>query len=656
MQFDNETLTRLANCVRVLSFDAVEQAKSGHPGMPMGMADAATVLFAEFLKFDASTPKWPDRDRFVLSNGHGSMLLYSLLHLTGYPEMSIEQIKNFRQLGSITPGHPEYGETPGVETTTGPLGQGIANAVGMAIAETRLAKEFGDDLVDHRTWVFTGDGCLMEGVGQEAVSLAGHLGLEKLIVVFDDNSITIDGGTELARSEDVVAKFQASNWRVIEADGHDLDSIRQAYAQAIEANGQPVLIDLKTVIGFGAPHKQGTAGVHGSPLGSEEQQAARQELGWEAEPFVIPAELGKLWQDIGSKGREQHQQWHKRLAASEQQEEFNRRNHNELPTDFASVVRKQVNEWSNNPSKIATRKASQDSLEVLVGQLPELIGGSADLTGSNLTKTSTMQVYSKANPERYIHFGVREFAMCAALNGINVHGGLIGYGGTFLVFTDYARNAIRLAAMMQTRSIFVMTHDSIGLGEDGPTHQPIEHLASLRAIPQLLVMRPADRVETLECWEIAVSHPGPSVLALTRQGVEQVRLEETQENLCHQGAYLLRNPQQRDLTILATGSEVQIALAAADQLADHGKQAAVVSMPCWELFATQDDTYQQEVLGNAPKIAIEAAGKFGWTRYVESEDHVIGIDGFGVSAPINDAYQHLGITAAAVVAKANSLT
>lgn len=628
--------------------------------MPMGMADAAAVLFAEFLKFDASEPAWPDRDRFVLSNGHGSMLLYSLLHLCGYPKMDLEQLRNFRQLGSITPGHPEYGETPGVETTTGPLGQGLAAALGMAIAERRLAAEFGDDLVNHRTWVFVGDGCLMEGVGQEAISLAGHLGLSKLIVVFDDNSITIDGDTELARTEDIPAKFAACNWRVIEADGHDAKSIRQAYSKACELGEQPVLVDLRTVIGYGSPGKRGTAGVHGSPLGAEEQAAARTELGWEHEPFVVPTELAEQWRAIGSRGKTEHAQWHERLAACDEDKrrEFQRRQHGELPQGLEARLRGHVADWIDNPTKVASRKASQDALELLVAELPELFGGSADLTGSNLTKTSAMKPFTAANPERYVHYGVREFAMCAALNGINLHGGLIGYGGTFLVFTDYARNALRLAAMMQVRSIYVMTHDSIGLGEDGPTHQPVEHLASLRAIPGLAVMRPADRVETLECWEAALLNAGPSVLALSRQGLEQVRtdVDDVGVNVCAKGAYVLREAGgELAVTLLATGSEVQIALAAADALAADGVHAAVVSMPCWELFEQQDESYRTKVLGDAPRVAIEAAGKFGWTRYVASEDHVIGMTGFGVSAPITAAYEHLGITAAALTAKAKEV-
>lgn len=650
---------QLANCLRVLSFDAVEQANSGHPGMPMGMADAAAVLFADFLKFDATMPDWPDRDRFVLSNGHGSMLLYSLLHLTGYPQMTMEQLRNFRQLGSLTPGHPEYGETPGVEITTGPLGQGLAAAVGMAIAEKLLASQFGEELVDHRTWVFVGDGCLMEGVGQEAVSLAGHLGLSKLVVVFDDNEITIDGAIDLSRSEDVPAKFKATGWRVLAADGHDHVSIRQAFAAACEPTNQPVLVDLKTVIGYGAPGKQGSAGVHGSPLGAEQQEAARKELGWTEQPFVIPATLREQWLAIGKRGQQPRKEWEERLVtcAPKQGDEFCRRMDRQLPTGFNSKVRAFANRLVAEPAEISTRKAGQEALEFLVAELPEMVGGSADLTGSNLTKVTGMEPFRADAPGRYIHYGVREFAMCAAVNGISLHGGFIAYGGTFLVFTDYARNALRLAAMMGVRAVFVMTHDSIGLGEDGPTHQPVEHLASLRAVPGLQVMRPADRVETFECWELALTGASvPTVLSLTRQGVPQLRNTGNPKNSCANGAYVLKEAQgKRRATLLATGSEVQLALTAAQQLEGDGLPTAVVSMPCWELFEGQEKAYRNKVLGTAPRLAVEAASKFGWTRYVACEDDVIGMDGFGVSAPATQAYAHFGITAEALVARARQL-
>ncbi len=639
----------LANCVRALSIDAVEQAKSGHPGMPLGMADAATTLFRDFLKYDAQDPRWPDRDRFVLSNGHGSMLLYSLLYLTGYPKMTIEQIKNFRQLGSITAGHPEYGATPGVEVTTGPLGQGLAAAVGMAIAERRLAAEFGDELVNHHTWVFAGDGCLMEGVGQEAISLAGHLGLNKLILVFDDNQITIDGGTELARSEDIEKKFEACNWRVVHADGHDPDAIAAAFTRSTqEHDPRPVLVNLKTVIGYGAPNKQNTAGVHGAPLGTDELAATKRQLGWEHAPFEIPDILLDAWRAAGLAGQVRRKEWQKRFdqQPAKIKESFMRRMRNEIPEDFAAKSRQFTVELAAKPAKIATRKASQQAIEFCIDQLPELIGGSADLTGSNLTLTDQMEVFNAKQSGRYIHFGVREFAMCAAINGINLHGGLRCYGGTFLVFSDYARNALRLAALMKIPSIFVMTHDSIGLGEDGPTHQPIEHLASLRAIPGLKVFRPADQVETFECWELALRQTdGPSVLALSRQAVEQLRTDTEAENRCASGAYVLKEASaERQITLLATGTEVQIAAQAARKLADDNINAAVVSIPCWELFDRQPAAYRDLVLGTAPRVAIEAASRFGWTRYIDNERDMLGIDEFGVSATGADAYRHFGLT------------
>ncbi len=643
----------MANCVRALSIDAVERAKSGHPGMPLGMADAATVLFTGFLKYDPAAPDWPDRDRFVLSNGHGSMLLYSVLHLTGYEDMTLDQLKSFRQLGSITPGHPEHGEAAGVEVTTGPLGQGLATAVGMACAERRLAKEFGDGLFDHRTWVFAGDGCLMEGVGQEAVSLAGNLGLGKLVVVFDDNSITIDGDTALARNEDVKAKVAACNWRVLEADGHDFGSVEKAFSSACEPGDRPVFIDLKTVIGYGAPNKRGTAGVHGSPLGADELEATKRELGWEHPPFEVPADMLESWREAGRRGAAARAQWQGRVDALDNsgRAALERRLKGELPQGFAERSQARRDELAAEPEGVATRKASQEAIEHFASELPELVGGSADLTGSNLTKVDGMEPFTAGEPGRYFFFGPREFAMCAAVNGMALHGGLIPYGGTFLMFSDYARNAIRLAALMGLRSVFVMTHDSIGLGEDGPTHQPVEHLASLRAIPGLRVFRPADRVETFECWELALQPgSGPSLLSLTRQGVPQLRTEAFPVNRSAQGAYVLKETDgPRALTILATGSEAHLAIDAAARLDSQGSPTAVVSMPCWELFEEQDGKYRAAVLGDAPRIAVEAAGKFGWTRYVGSEGDVVGLDGWGVSAPAKDAYEHLGITADALV-------
>ncbi|WEF23530.1 transketolase [Paracoccus sp. S3-43] len=655
----------LANCIRALSIDAVNAANSGHPGAPMGMADAATVLFRNHLKFDAKNPDWPDRDRFVLSNGHASMLLYSLLHLTGYEDMTLEQIRNFRQWGSITAGHPEYGHAKGIETTTGPLGQGIATAVGMALAERRLAAEFGDDLVDHHTYVFVGDGCLQEGIGQEAISLAGHLGLGKLIVLYDDNSITIDGPTSISFSEDVPARFVACGWHVQSCDGHDGKALDAAIAAARAETGKPSLIAMKTVIGFGSPNKAGSYAVHGSPLGKDEAALTKEAIGWTAEPFVIPDDLSAEWRAIGARGARDREAWEARLAAksAEIRDEFNRRQSGTLPEGYDAAVKAARDALFADPKKAATRKASQMALEPLTAVLPEMIGGSADLTGSNLTRVKAVDSqYTRQAPGRYIGYGVREFGMAAAMNGINLHGGFIAYGGTFLVFSDYARNAVRLSALMGVGTIFVMTHDSIGLGEDGPTHQPIEHLASLRAIPGLTVLRPADTVETLEAWDIAIRNRHvPSLLALSRQDVPQLRLEAGDENLTAKGAYVIRqfgarDDGDRDVTLIATGTEVQLAVQAAEALHGGGLNVAVVSMPSWELFDAQPEEYRKATLGEAPRIAVEAAGKFGWTRYVASEDDVIGMTGFGASAPIDRLYQEFGITTDAIVARAKALT
>ena len=651
----------LANCIRALSIDAVNAANSGHPGAPMGMADAATVLFRNHLKFDAKNPDWPDRDRFVLSNGHASMLLYSLLHLTGYEDMTLEQVKNFRQWGSITAGHPEYGHAKGVETTTGPLGQGIATAVGMALAERRLAAEFGDDLVDHHTYVFTGDGCLQEGIGQEAISLAGHLGLGKLIVLYDDNGITIDGPTSISFSEDVAGRFEACGWHVQKCDGHDGRALDAAIAAAKAETGKPSLIAMKTVIGFGSPNKAGTYSVHGSPLGEDEAALTREAIGWAHDAFVIPEDLLSEWRRIGTRGAADREAWEARLAgkSAEVRDEFNRRQSGELPQGYDAAVKAARDALFAEPKKAATRKASQMALEPLTAALPETIGGSADLTGSNLTRVKAVDSqYTRQAPGRYIGYGVREFGMAAAMNGINLHGGFIAYGGTFLVFSDYARNAIRLSALMGVGTIYVMTHDSIGLGEDGPTHQPIEHLASLRAIPNLTVLRPADTVETLEAWDIAIRNRHvPSLLALSRQDVPQLRLEAGDENLTAKGAYVIRQfGEGRDVTLIATGTEVQLAVQAGEALHTDGLSVAVVSMPSWELFDAQPEDYRTATLGDAPRIAVEAAGKFGWTRYVASEDDVIGMNGFGASAPIDRLYQEFGITKDAIVARAKAMT
>lgn len=650
----------LANCIRALAIDSVEAAKSGHPGAPMGMADAATVLFRHHLKFDASSPDWPDRDRFVLSNGHASMLLYALLHLTGYEDMTIEQLRNFRQWGAITAGHPEYGHAKGIETTTGPLGQGLATAVGMALAERRLSAEFGPELVDHRTYVFVGDGCLEEGIGQEAISLAGHLGLGKLIVLYDDNSITIDGPTSVSFSEDVPARFRACGWHVVSCDGHNGKEVDMAIAEAKAETGRPSLIALKTVIGFGSPNKAGTYSVHGSPLGGPEAAAAKEALGWTSGPFDVPSPLLSDWRAAGSRGTPERDAWEKRLAAvsSDRREDFIRRLARQLPAGYEEAVGAARATLFAEPKRVATRRASQMALEMLAPALPELIGGSADLTGSNLTRVKAVdQQFTRDVAGRYIGYGVREFAMAAAMNGINLHGGLQAYGGTFLVFSDYARNAIRLSALMGVGTIYVMTHDSIGLGEDGPTHQPVEHLASLRAIPNLIVFRPADAVETLEAWDIAIrSRTVPSLLALSRQEVPQLRLDAGAENLTEKGAYVVRQfGEGRDLTLLATGTEVALAVEAAQALSDEGVAVAVVSMPSWELFEAQETSYRSRVLGEAPRIAVEAAGKFGWTRYVTSEEDVIGMPGFGASAPAERLYAEFGIDKDTIVKRARAL-
>ncbi|PTB87499.1 transketolase [Pseudidiomarina aestuarii] len=646
----------LANCLRVLAIDAVNAANSGHPGAPMGMADAATVLFRKHLKFDAAAPDWPDRDRFILSNGHASMLLYGLLHLTGYADMTIGQIRNFRQWGAITAGHPEWGHAKGVETTTGPLGQGLATAVGMALAERALAAEF-PGLVDHRTWVMLGDGCLQEGIGQEAISLAGHLGLGKLNVLYDDNSITIDGPTSVSFSEDVPARLAACGWHVIRCDGHDAKALDAAMTTAKAETSRPSLIAMKTTIGFGSPNRAGTAKAHGAPLGEEEATLAKAALGWTDAPFDIPADLAASWHAIGARGAKERSSWEARLAASEHGRTFKARISGELPDNYADAMLAARAALFENPQKVATRKASQLALEHLATTVPAMIGGSADLTGSNLTRVDALDSqFTAATPGRYIGYGVREFGMAAAMNGLALHGGFKPYGGTFLVFSDYARNAIRLSALMGLGVTYVMTHDSIGLGEDGPTHQPVEHLASLRAIPNLNVFRPADAVETLEAWDIALRSPGtPSIFALSRQTVLQLRTAGP-ENLTERGGYIIREyGTSRDITLLATGTEVSLAIEAAEMLHTDGYSSVVVSMPCWELFDAQSEAYREEVLGSAPRIAIEAAVPFGWTRYVDREADVIGMPGFGASAPAERLYAEFGITSEAIMVRAKAL-
>ncbi len=641
----------MANAIRALAMDAVQKANSGHPGMPMGMADVATVLFSRFLKFDPQDPGWADRDRFVLSAGHGSMLLYALLHLTGYEDMTLEELKNFRQLGSRTAGHPEYGHAAGIETTTGPLGQGLGNAVGMALAERLLNARFGDALVDHFTYVIAGDGCLMEGISHEAISLAGHLGLGKLIVLFDDNSISIDGGTDLTVSDDQLQRFQASGWEATRVDGHDPDAVAAAIAAA-RKTARPSLIACKTTIGFGAPNKQGTAATHGAPLGDDEIAAARNTLGWPHAPFEIPAPVLEAWRAAGKRSAGAHKAWRDRLAGDAKRTVFEAQMAGKLPEGWQDALVAFKQKVSDEAPTVATRVSSQQVLEVLTAAIPAMIGGSADLTGSNNTKAKAQGVVKPGDfAGSYIHYGVREHGMAAAMNGLALHGGVIPYGGTFLVFTDYCRPSMRLSALMGQRVVYVMTHDSIGLGEDGPTHQPVEHLAALRAIPDMLVFRPADTIETAECWELALlAEKNPSVLALTRQGLPTLR-RECNENLSAYGAYIMAPADsERQVTLIASGSEVQIAMEAQQLLREQNISAAVVSMPCWELFEQQPPHYRDEVLGPGTlHIAIEAGVAFGWDRWIEAGGGFIGMRGFGASAPAKELYKKFGITAEAVV-------
>jgi transketolase len=647
----------MASAIRALAMDAVEKAKSGHPGMPMGMADVATVLFTRFLKFDASAPNWPDRDRFVLSAGHGSMLLYALLHLTGYPGMTMDQLSSFRQLGSKTAGHPELGHAPGIETTTGPLGQGLANAVGMALAERLLNARLGETIVDHYTYVIAGDGCLMEGISHEAISLAGHLRLNKLIVLFDDNSISIDGLTSLAVSDDQVKRFEAAGWAARRIDGHDTDAIAGAIEWARRSD-KPSLIACKTVIGYGAPTKQGKASTHGEPLGAEEIKGARDKLGWAHAAFEVPAGILAAWRAAGARGSAQRKAWEQRAAKLDKRPALGDPIDAAATAAIAKATAEIKAEFTATPPKIATRVASQKVLEKLIPALPCLIGGSADLTGSNGTRTAHHTVVAAGNfGGNYIHYGVREHAMAAAMNGMALHGGIIPYSGTFLVFSDYCRPSIRLAALMGERVIHIMTHDSIGLGEDGPTHQPVEHLAALRAIPGLQVMRPADVIETAECWQIALeSKNRPSVIALTRQNLPTLR-DSGEANRCARGAYLLAGDASAAVRLIASGSEVHLAVAARDLLAKDGISAAVVSMPSWELFAGQDDAYRQQVLGGdgTVRVACEAAGGFGWERWLGTRGTFVGMKGFGASAKAADLYKHFGITAEAIADGARRL-
>jgi transketolase len=645
---------RMANLVRALAMDAVEQAKSGHPGLPMGAADVATVLFTKFLKFDPADPAWADRDRFVLSAGHGSMLLYALLYLTGYEAMTLDQIKRFRQLGSITAGHPEYGHVPGVETTTGPLGQGLATAVGMAIAEKHMAAVFGATVVDHKIYVLASDGDLMEGISHEAIALAGHLKLNKLIVLFDDNGISIDGALSLSDSTDQVKRFEACGWAAWRIDGHDPQAIAAALEKALKSD-RPVMIACKTTIGYGAPTKAGKSSSHGSPLGADEIKGAREKLSWPYAPFEVPADILSAWRKAGERSKPAHGDWKKRLAAMDAgtRADFERRMRGEISdAALTKAVREIKEKLAATPKEIATRTACEFALESLIPALPEMIGGSADLTGSNNTRTKSMQAITPADfSGRFIHYGIREFGMAAAMNGMALHGGIVPYSGTFLVFSDYSRPAIRLAALMGVRAIHILTHDSIGLGEDGPTHQPVEHLAALRAIPNLMVFRPCDAVETAECWELALrAKDRPSAMALTRQNLPQLRNRLDEDNICALGAYEIAGPDGRaDVSIFASGSEVSIAVDAAKKLAEKGVAARVVSVPCFELFFEQPDEVRRAVIGDARvKIGVEAAVRMGWDAIIGADGIFVGMHSFGASAPYKDLYKHFGITAEAI--------
>lgn len=644
----------MANAIRALAMDAVQQANSGHPGLPMGAADIVTVLFTQFLKFDPSAPKWPDRDRFVLSAGHGSMLMYALLYLTGYSSVTIEDIKRFRQLGSKTPGHPENFITEGVETTTGPLGQGIATAVGMAMAEKIMAANYGEAIVNHKTYVLASDGDLMEGISHEAIALAGHLKLNKLIVLFDDNGISIDGPLTLADSVDQVKRFEACGWNAWRIDGHDHKQIADALTRA-QSSDRPVMIACRTTIGFGSPSKAGKSSSHGSPLGADDIKGTREALKWTAAPFEVPTDILNDWRKAGERSKAAHADWDKRFAALDagQRSEFSRRMNGELPKAALDTAVKTVKEQlTATPKEIATRTACEFALETLIPAVPEMIGGSADLTGSNNTRTKSMKAISAADfSGRFIHYGIREHGMAAAMNGMTLHGGVIPYSGTFLVFSDYARPAMRLAALMHARAIHVMTHDSIGLGEDGPTHQPVEHLAALRAIPNMLVFRPCDAVETVECWQLALENAkGPSVLALTRQNLPQLSKDFLSENRCAAGAYEIHAATGKaQVSIFATGSEVSIAVEGAKLLAAKGIAARVVSVPCFELFAAQPDAKRRAVIGDAPiKIGVEAAVRQGWDAIIGNDGAFVGMSSFGASAPYKELYKKFGITAEAV--------
>lgn len=643
MSLCKSQLQSMANAIRFLSADAIEKSKSGHPGMPLGMADVATVLFSKFIKLDAANPRWFDRDRFVLSAGHGSMLLYSLLYLTGYEDICLDDLKNFRQLGAKTAGHPEYGHLAGIDMTTGPLGQGITSAVGMALAERIIAAKYGKDVCSHYTYVIAGDGCLMEGISEEAISTAAHLGLNKLIVFWDNNNITIDGSVSAANSTDQIKRFQAVGWNTIEIDGHNYDQIEQAVAAA-QKSDKPTLVACKTQIGYGAPTKCGTSKCHGSPLGAEELAAMRQNLNWNYEPFEVPADVLEAWRAAGSRSHDAFLAWEKRARAKGR--EFLDVIADKLPAGWDKELNELKRQAVKEKTKVATRKASQMCLEAIVPHIPEIVGGSADLAASNLTFTSASKTVTKDDYNgNNVMYGIREHAMAAIMNGMALHGGIIPFGGTFFVFSDYMRPAMRLAALMGIRVIYVLTHDSIGVGEDGPTHQPIEHLASYRCMPNILTFRPCDVVETAEAWQIALeTEDKPSLLALTRQGLPLLRTS-AEVNLSAKGGYVIAGEdKKRQATIIATGSEVSLAVEAMNKLAEEGIKVAVVSMPCTELFDAQPIDYQEQVLGKAPRIAVEAASKFGWEKYVGLEGDIIGMDGFGASGPAEELYKYFGIT------------
>ena len=647
-------LKLMSNAIRALSMDAVEKAKSGHPGMPLGMADVVTILFKYFLRFNPQNPSWPDRDRFVLSAGHGSMLLYSLLHLTGYKKMTLEQLKKFRQLNSITPGHPEHDLSSGIETTTGPLAQGLANSVGMAIAENHLSSKFGKSLVNHHTYVIVGDGCLMEGLSQESISLAGHLNLKKLIVLFDDNKVSIDGPTSLSTSENHLQRFKACNWNAQKINGHNFSQIYNAIKKAKLSN-KPSFIACNTIIGYGSPNKQGKNSSHGAPLGEDELKKTKKKLGWVYPAFFVPQNILKFWKKTAVKGIKINKKWNHAFKKINVKKRSFFLNHlkTKIPNNAFIDFKKLKAKFINSNEEIATREASNLAIDILSKKIPSLFGGAADLTVSNLTRSKNQKVYNNKNSKgTYLYFGVREHVMVAAMSGMSLHGGIIPYGGSFLIFTDYCRPSIRLASFMKIKAIYIMTHDSIGLGEDGPTHQPIEHLASLRSIPNLNVLRPADAIETLECWETALNQSAPSVISLTRQDIPIVRNKNIFTNLSSQGAYIISETKKskRDITILATGSEVSIAIEAKNILEKKFINVAVVSMPCWEIFDRTNDIYKNKILGPIEKrIAIEAASKYGWTKYILNEKYMLGMDGFGASAPGEVLYDNFGLNAKEIV-------